>query len=105
MDLFFVNDLEDQEYTTGLLMIDIFSKCMTIVVVKSKAAEDILNAIKEGFDNMGEYPEMLYTDDEGSFHSKQAEEFYKKHNINHIITRGHAPYAERAIKKNQKYDI
>jgi hypothetical protein len=54
MDLFFVNDLEDQEYTTGLLMIDIFSKFMTIVVVKSKAAEDILNAIKDGFDNMGE---------------------------------------------------
>ena len=41
----------------------------------------------------------------GSFHSKQAEEFYKKHNINHIITRGHAPYAERAIKtiKNMIY--
>jgi hypothetical protein len=77
-DLFFINDLEDQEYTIGLLMIDIFSKFLTVVVVKSKAAEDILNAIKEGFDNMGEYPEMLYTDDEGSFHSKQAEEFYKK---------------------------
>jgi len=98
LDLFFINESEDQEFSTGLLMIDIFTKFMTVVPVKTKQADDILDGIKRAFTNMGKYPEMLYTDDEGSFKSTQAERFYKEHNINHIVTRTHAPYAERAIR-------
>ena len=47
---------------------------------------------------MGKPPDILYTDDEGSFHSKEAEEYYKNNKINHLITRGHATSAERAIR-------
>jgi hypothetical protein len=63
---------DGEEFNTGLLLIDIFTKFATVVPVKSKQADDILEAIKQGFENMGKLPEMLYTDDEGSFHSKQA---------------------------------
>ena len=98
MDLFFINDLEDQEFTTGLLVIDIFTKFITVVPLKSKLADDVLVGIKEAFSTMGKSPDVLYTDDEGSFHSKQAEQFYKEKSIEHLITRGHAPYAERAIR-------
>ena len=98
MDLFFINDLEDQEYQIGLLMIDMFTKFLTVVPVASKQADTILEAIKHGFKNMGKLPELLYTDDEGSFHSKQAEAYYKENDIKHLVTRGHASYAERAIK-------
>ena len=97
LDLFFINE-KDQEYNTGLLIIDIFTKFITIVKVKSKTADDILTAIKEGFRSMGKLPEMIYTDDEGSFHSKQAEAYYRENHIKHLITRGHAAYAERAIR-------
>ena len=31
MDLFFINDLEDQEYKIGLLIVDTFSKYLTVV--------------------------------------------------------------------------
>ena len=41
---------------------------------------------------------MLHADDVGAFHSKQAEEYYKDNQIKHLITRGHAPVAERAIR-------
>ena len=98
MDLFFINDLEDQEFTTGLLVIDIFTKFITVVPLKSKLADDVLEGIKEAFNTMGKSPDVLYTDDEGSFHSKQAEQFYKEKSIEHLITRGHAPYAERAMR-------
>lgn len=99
MDLFFINDLGDhQEYKIGLLIIDIFTKYITVVPMKNKLADDVLACIKTGFRQMGKLPEMLYTDDEGSFHSKQAEQYYKENQIKHLITRGHAPFAERAIR-------
>ena len=99
MDLFFINDLENQDYTIGLLLVDIFTKWLTVVPVKSKQADDILEAIKKGIKQMGDKPpEMLYTDEEGSFHSKQAETYYKDNMIKHIITRTHAPVAERGIR-------
>ena len=98
IDLFFINDLEDQDYKIGLLVVDIFTKFMTVVPLKNKMADHMLEGIKEAFSSMGKLPEMLYTDDEGAFHSKQAEEYYKDNQIKHLITRGHAPVAERAIR-------
>ena len=98
MDLFFMPESDGEEYNTGLLLIDIFTKFATVVPVKSKQAEDILASIKKGFENMGKLPEVLYTDDEGSFHSKQAVAYYRENQIKHLITRTHAPYAERAIR-------
>ena len=36
-DLFFLNDLENQSYKVGALMIDVFTKYMVVVPIKSKA--------------------------------------------------------------------
>ena len=46
MDLFFVNDLENQDYTVGLLMIDIFTKFVSVVPLASKLTDDVLEGIK-----------------------------------------------------------
>jgi hypothetical protein len=96
IDLFFMN--EDEEYKVGLLIIDIFSKYITVVPLKTKQPDDILQGLKDGFHNMGGYPESIYSDDEGAFNSKLIQDYFIEHKINHIITRGHAPYAERAIR-------
>ena len=69
-----------------------------VVPAKSKQAGDLLGAIEDGFKNMGKLPEVLCTDDEGSLHSKQAVAYYRENKIEHLITRTHAPYAERAIR-------
>jgi hypothetical protein len=39
IDLFFVNDLKDQDYKIGLIVIDTFSKYMTVVPLKTKQPE------------------------------------------------------------------
>ena len=70
---------------------------MTVVPLKNKMADHVLEGIKKAIDNMGKLPEVLYTDEEGSFHSKQADDYYKDNHIKHIMTRGHASHAERAI--------
>lgn len=41
MDLFFINDLEKQKFKVGLLMIDIFTKYMVVIPIKSKSEGDI----------------------------------------------------------------
>ena len=98
MDLFFINDLENQEYKIGLLIVDIFSKYLTVVPVKSKQINDILIAIKEGFSNIGKKPEVVYSDDEGSLNSKEIQAYFDQNNIKHFVSRGHAPVAERSIR-------
>jgi len=98
MDLFFINDLEDQEYKIGLMMIDIFSKYMTVVPLETKQTRDLLEGIKEAFGNMGKKPEVIYSDDEGALNSKEIQNYFKNENIKHIVSRTHAPVAERAIR-------
>jgi hypothetical protein len=98
IDLFFVNDLANQNYKIGLLMIDIFSKYMTVVPLKTKQPSDVLEGIKKGFENMGEKPTSIYSDDEGAFNSKEIQNYLLTNHIQHLITRGHAPVAERGIR-------
>lgn len=98
MDLFFVNDLANQTYKIGLLLIDIFSKFMTVVPLKTKQPVDVLEGIKKGFENMGGKPTSVYSDDEGAFNSKDIKNYFLTNHIQHLITRGHAPVAERGIR-------
>jgi hypothetical protein len=55
----------------GSLMIDVFSKYMTIVPLESKQTNEVLAGIKEGIENMGGKPETFYTVDEGALNSKE----------------------------------
>ena len=36
MDLLFVNDLEDQKFKVGMIMVDVFDKFMHVVAIKGK---------------------------------------------------------------------
>ena len=98
IDLFFVNESDEQEYSIGLLIIDIFSKFLIVIPLKSKQPQDMLDGIKEGFRDMGGNPETAYTDDEGSLNSKLLQDYFKQNNIRRITTRTHAPVAERAVR-------
>ena len=58
----------------------------------------MLDGLKTGFENMSRKPKSIHSDDEGSFNSSLLQKFFKDENIQHIVTRGHAPVAERAIR-------
>jgi len=105
IDLFFMPGTGGEDYQQARIMIDTFSKFMTVVPLKLKQANEVLEAIKWGIQNMGKKPEVIYSDDEGSFNSKQAQECCENENITHMITRAHAPVAERAVRtiKSMRY--
>ncbi len=52
IDLFFITDLENQTYKTGMACIDIFSKYATTVPIKSKQSSDFLAGLMECLTNM-----------------------------------------------------
>ena len=99
-DLFFINDLENQEYKVGAAMIDIFSKYLVVVPIKSKSEKtgDIAHGLLECLHKMGHKPEIIYTDDEKGLDTEAMNKYFKDNNIKHVITRSHPWFIERAIR-------
>ena len=106
VDLFFMADLNNQKFPIGMLFVDIFTKYTVVVPIKSKQNADCLAGLLEGLTKMGGNPEVIYTDDEGAFSSKDFQELLAEKNIAHIITRTHAAVAEANIRtvKRMLYD-
>jgi len=102
MDLAFFFDLNkeqnDKTYMGIMLMVDIFTKFTTAVLIKSKQIPDVLEAIKEDIKKMEKKPESIYSDNEGAFISNEVQKYFKDNNIRHITTLTHAPVAERQIR-------
>ena len=100
IDLFFItkNDLPNQKFRVGMIMIDVFSKFMAIVPIKSKEPPDVLAGIMEGIQKMGGKPQRFYSDEEGSLNSGVVKEYLDKENIEIHLTRGHPNFAERGIR-------
>ena len=98
MDLFFINDLEKQKFRVGLLMIDIFTKYMVVVPIKSKGEGDIAAGMIEALNKMKGKPELLYTDDETALNTQAIQDYLKEQGIAHHRTRGHPNFSERAIR-------
>ncbi len=70
-DLIFITkyQFDNQEYDTGLTMIDVFSKYAVVLPVSEKKAGPVLEAIFKAFEMMGRQPEILYTDNEGALNT------------------------------------
>ena len=98
IDLFFLPDLQKDDFMGGLLFIDIFTKYVVVIPIHTKQPDEILQALKDGFEKMGGKPETMYSDNEGIFNSNIVKKYSKDNNVRQIYTLGHAAYAERAIR-------
>jgi hypothetical protein len=76
IDLGFLNG--DEKYIGALFCIDIFSKYAPAIPIKNKQPEELLQALKFAIDDMGETPKTIYSDNEGSFHSKLFADYFKQ---------------------------
>ena len=98
MDLFFINDLKDQKFRVGMLMIDIFDKFMHVVAIQGKKEEDLASGMIECIHKMGKKPRIIYTDDETALNTEAIQKYLKDENIEHRRTRAHPNFSERAIR-------
>ena len=97
-DLFLINDLENQKTNAGFLLVDVFSKYMVVLPLPTKDGPEVASGLIEGVKKMGKKPEIIYTDEETSFSTDYLQKYFKEQGIQHYITRGHATFAEVAIK-------
>ena len=98
MDLFFINDLKNQKFKVGVIMIDVFSRFMVVVPIKSKDEDNIAAGMIEALNKMGGEPQILFTDDEGALNTKSIQDYLNEKGIQHHRTRAHANHSERAIR-------
>ena len=100
LDLFFIskNDLENQKFRIGLILIDIFSKYATVIPIASKQPPDVLAGIMEGIKKMDGKPKMIYSDEEGSLFSSVITDYLDEEKIELHTTRGHPAFGERFIR-------
>ena len=98
VDLFFITKPENLEYKIGVLVIDIFSKFCSVMMLKGKSPDVVLPALQQAFITLGGTPRVVASDSEGALMSTELNKFYKENNIKHIILRNHAPVAERMVK-------
>ena len=106
MDLFFMSDQDlERKFTIALLMVDIFTKWTQVVMVPGKKWWQVLPGIKKLIPIMGGKPKTIYSDDEGAFISNEIQKYFKDEDIRHLVTKSHAPVAERQIRtfKNMIY--
>jgi hypothetical protein len=82
----------------AILMTDIFSKITKVLLIDDKKPNTILAGIRKLFDMMGGKPEVLYTDEEGSFLSNLMKQGMEDDDVRLFATRGRAPFAERQIR-------
>ena len=98
LDLFFINDIENQKFKIGITMIDIFTKYATVVPIHSKSEGDVASGLMECLEKMGHKPEIIYSDDETALSTTAMQQFFKDKNISHVVTRSHAWFIERFIR-------
>ena len=101
IDFFFItnNDLKNQKFGVGMVVIDIFSKFAVVAPIKSKLQDDVLAGIIEGINKMGKKPELFYSDDKGSLNSNVIIKEYIESQKKEIHrTRTHPAFAERFIR-------
>ena len=96
-DLFGVDYLGQKEFRYGLLAIDNFTKVMWVIPIKSKKTEELIRGTELIIKNI-RAPKRIYSDMEGGMNSKGWTKWLEENNIEHVMTRGHANTAERAIR-------
>ena len=98
VDLFFITKPEDLEYKIGMVVIDVFSKFCSVLLLKSKTPDVVLPALQQSFITLGGTPKVIVSDAEGALDSSELNKFYEENGIRHIITRNHAGVAEKMVR-------
>ena len=98
VDLFFITKPEDLEYKIGMVVIDVFSKFCSVLLLKSKTPDVVLPALQQAFITLGGTPTVIVSDAEGALDSSELNKFYEENGIRHIILRSHAGVAERMVR-------
>jgi hypothetical protein len=95
MDLIFLSNPHLNSSKYALTTIDIFTRKASVVLIKDKKAETVIEAMLQAFKDLGAKPNSIYADEGSEFIGGQTKEFLDEMKIKLITTFSHAPYIER----------
>ena len=103
MDLFFLNDVTEQKFKGGFLMIDIFTNYATVVPIQGTSGDQLsmglIQSLKEMKDGQHvDKPSIIYCDGETAWSVGEVPKYIKEQGIKQYITRNHAQFAERFVR-------
>ena len=75
VDLFFITKPEDLEYKIGMVVIDMFFKFCSVLLLKSKTPDVVLPALQQSFITLGGTPKVIVSDAEGALDSSELNNF------------------------------
>ena len=88
---------ENGGYRYFMVGIDVFSKHLHAVPIKTKQIHDSITAFNEILKVIG-VPKQIYVDNEGAWSSTEFIRLLNSHKIQQIITTSPPPFVERAIQ-------
>ena len=71
LDLMFIKHLEDQNYDTTMVCVDVFTKYAAVVPVKGKSENDLTLGVIESIAKMRETPQVIYMDGESGIRNSR----------------------------------
>jgi hypothetical protein len=85
-DVMFITEkqLPKQEFAYGLAVIDIFTKYATMIPIKSRRHEHIMEALLKAFPVLGKQPEIVMSDPESSMFKREVDEAFEEMGIQYI---------------------
>ena len=85
------------DFRYAFVVIDPFTKKLLVVPLKTKSSESSASAMDIALSEL-DVPNSIYTDEGGEFTGPAFKSKLDSYAIQHIVTRGTAPFAERAIR-------
>ena len=85
------------KFPLALFAVDVFSKLAAVVPLSTKDPQNVTSAFAKALETFKNPVASIYTDDGGEF-QKGFAEVLEKNQIQHLLTRGHAPFVERLIR-------
>ena len=100
MDVGFRADkrLPNQQHKLCMIMVDAFSKYLTVTPLLNNKTQAIGSGILKSFELQGKQPAILFSDSEGSLFSKEIQQMLDEANVQLVLTTTHAPFIERAVR-------
>ena len=91
-----IKHLENEQYDTTMVCIDVFTKYVAVVPVKGKTENDLAFGMIESIVKMGHMPQVIYTDGEtGIRNSGLFQKYFPENKFTVHYSRGHPAFAER----------
>ena len=94
----FIKHLENEQYDTTMVCIEVFTKYVAVVPVKGKTENDLAFGMIESIVKMGHMPQVIYTDGETGIRNRGLfQKYFTVNKITILFSRGHPAFAERFI--------